>query len=130
MPRVSEETFGAGDQRWLGSTHGIHECRSVAIDPTSFSPSDYPNGYLPSGTRVAQDGDRFVKFNPSGSDGTEVLAGFVFTDQKVHGAEVLNAPLLDHGKVRVEFLPGAAFDPTDVETTGLFVFIVPDGGGS
>lgn len=129
MPRVSEETYGAGDQSWLGGTHGIYNCRSGVIDPTTFSGSDYPNGYLPSGTRVALVDDAFVKYNAAGNDGTEVLAGFVYTDQKVAGTELLNAPILTHGQIRVAKLPGAAFDHEDVETTGLFTYIT-NGGGS
>lgn len=49
MPRLSEETFGAGDQSWLGSTHGIYNCRTVAPDPALFTTTAYPDG-VPSGT--------------------------------------------------------------------------------
>lgn len=130
MPRLSEESFGQGDQRWLGSTHGIHECRSGAVDPATFAAlDDYPNGYLPSGVRVALVDDKYVKYNPAGNDGTEVLAGFLFTDQKVDGTELINAPILDHGRIRVAHLPGT-FTTTDLETTGLFVFIDNGEGGS
>jgi hypothetical protein len=51
MPRLSEETYGAGDQSWLGSSHGIHECRTVAPDPDLFTLAAYPDG-VPSGTPI------------------------------------------------------------------------------
>jgi hypothetical protein len=54
MPRLSEETFGPGDQSWLGSTHGIHECPSAAPDPALFPLTAYPSGVVPSGTPVGQ----------------------------------------------------------------------------
>jgi len=48
MPRLSEETYGAGDQSWIGSPHGIHDCRTVAPDPDLFTAALFPNG-VPSG---------------------------------------------------------------------------------
>ncbi len=129
MPRLQTETFGPGDQSWLGSTHGIYNCRSGVIDPTTFdAEDDYPNGYLPSGTRLALVGEAFVLYDADASDGTEVLAGFLYTDQKVVGDELINAPVLDHGRIRVANLPGAAFEVDGLETTGVFTFITTDGG--
>jgi hypothetical protein len=52
MPRLATETIGAGDQSWLGSTHGIYNCRSVAPDSTLFSLAAYPSGVVPSGTPI------------------------------------------------------------------------------
>jgi hypothetical protein len=49
MPRLSEESYGTGDQSWLGSTLGIYECRTVAPDPAMFTLAAYPDG-VPSGT--------------------------------------------------------------------------------
>lgn len=48
MPRLTTETYGAGDQSWIGSPHGIHDCRTVAPDPALFTAADFPNG-VPSG---------------------------------------------------------------------------------
>lgn len=52
MPRLKTETFGAGDQSWLGSSHGIENCRSVAPDPALFLAADYPDNRVPSGTPI------------------------------------------------------------------------------
>lgn len=50
MPRLSTESFGAGDQSWLGGTHGIYNCRTVAPDPALFTLAEFPDGVVPSGT--------------------------------------------------------------------------------
>lgn len=231
MPRVATETFGTGDQSWLGSTHGIYNCRSVPLDLSLFTAAEhYPNGYIKSGyplgkvtatglfgpyqgdssdevqtltvggsgltsftltfggqttgaiaaaataatvqaalealstigagnvavtgsaggpwtvtfkgtlanTNVAQltttptGGTGTVTAATTtaggadvGSDGREILAGFLYTDQPVKGlasGEKLNVPLFDHGKIRVAKLPVPFLD-TGHNTTGLFVFI-------
>ena len=49
MPRLVTETFGTGDQSWLGSTHALYSARTVTPDPTLFSLANYPTG-IPSGT--------------------------------------------------------------------------------
>lgn len=223
MPRLSTETYGAGDQSWLGSTHGIHNCRTVAPDPALFTAAAYPDG-VPSGTpigivtatglagpytgdstdevqTITEGGSGLTSFTltalgettgsldddataaqvqaeleeiygegnvtvtgtgpwtvtfggelantnvaqmtatPTGgtgtitiatttaggadatSDGREILAGFLFTDQKAPGEG--GWPLLDHGRVRVDRLP-VVFETTGHNTTGQFVFT--DGG--
>lgn len=223
MPRLSTETYGAGDQSWLGSTHGIHNCRTVAPDPELFTAAAYPDG-VPSGTpigivtatglagpytgdstdevqTITEGGSGLTSFTltalgettgsldddataaqvqaeleeiygegnvtvtgtgpwtvtfggelantnvaqmtatPTGgtgtitiatttaggadatSDGREILAGFLFTDQKAPGEG--GWPLLDHGRVRVDRLP-VVFETTGHNTTGQFVFT--DGG--
>jgi len=101
MPRLKTEPFGTGDQSWIGSTHGIYNCRTVKLDPTSFTgATHYPNGYLPSGTPLSIVDGTAVRF-----DGDAPLAGFLYTDQKVAGDETLNVPLYEHGKVRIGRLP-------------------------
>lgn len=226
MPRLAEETYGTGDQSWLGSSHGIWNCRTVAPDPALFSLANYPNG-VPSGTPIgvvtatglygpytgdstdeaqtiteggsgltsftltyagqtttsidddataAQvqaalealsnigEGNVLVTGGPLGTgpftvtfrgdlantnvaqmtatptggtgtvtigtttaggadasaDGREVLAGFLFTDQKAPADG--GWPLLDHGRIRVDRLP-ITFAATGHNTTGQFVFI-------
>jgi len=229
MPRLTEESFGTGDQRWLGSSHGIWNCRTVPIDVSLLAASDYPNGFLPAGfplgvvtasglvgpysgdstdevqtlteggsgltsftvtyagqTTASLDDDAtaaevqaalaalstvgagnvLVTGGPlatgpfsvafvaglantnvaamtttptggtgtvvvatttaggadAGSDGRQVLEGFLFTDQPVGTVTRLNVPLLDHGRIRVDFLP-VPFLATGHNTTGQFVFV-------
>lgn len=102
MPRLSVETYGSGDQSWLGSTHGIHSCRTETVDPTKFTAAThYPNGHIRSGQPVAKVGGVLVPFNSNGADGSQNLAGFIYTDQKVVGTAKFAVPLLDHGRVKV-----------------------------
>lgn len=54
------------------------------------------------------------------SDGREVLAGFLYTDQKF--GEDMNVPLLWHGLIKVRRLP-VVFAATGHNTTGQFTFI-------
>lgn len=225
MPRLSTESFGAGDQSWLGGTYGIYNCRTVAPDPALFTSTDFPDGVVPSGTplglvtstgkvgpytgdstdevqTITEGGSGLTSFTltfsgqttgsiaaaataaavqtalealsnigegnvtvtgsaggpytvtfkgdlanqnvaqmtatPTGgtgtvtiatstaggadasSDGREVLAGFLYTDQKVPAEG--GWPLFDHGRVKVDRLP-IPFAKTGHNTTGVFVFI-------
>lgn len=49
------EQFGQEDQSWLASAHGTQSARPVTIDVTKLTADiHYPNGYLPSGTPLAE----------------------------------------------------------------------------
>lgn len=108
MPRLRNETFGGGDQSWLGSAHGIANARTEVLDISTFTASThYPNGYIPSGTPVAKVGGVLVPYvaTEATTTGNGVLAGFVLTDQPVVGTADFGVPLLDHGRVIVSKLP-------------------------
>lgn len=108
MPRLKTETVGTGDQSWLGSSHGIHECRTEILDVSAFTAgTHYPNGYIPSGTPVAKVAGLLVPYTSAEATttGAGVLAGFLFTDQKVEGTNDFGVPLLDHGRVRSAKVP-------------------------
>lgn len=126
MPGLKTETFGAGDQRWLGSMHGVPNARSAILDITSLTEDDhYPNGYVPSGLPVAEVDGVLVPFVGSG-EGANDLAGFVLTDNKINGDDTQNVALLDHGRVKPEFLP-VPFDPADTDNPH-FVWVGDQGG--
>ena len=111
MPRLTTETFGAGDQSWLGSSHGIHECRTETLDISAFTAgTHYPNGYIPSGTPVAKVGGLLVPYDSTQATVARagVLAGFLFTDQRVVGTGDFAVPLLDHGRVKAAKVPTGA----------------------
>lgn len=115
MPRMQSETFGPGDQSWLGSAHGIHECRTEILDISTFTEgTHYPDGYIPSGTPVAKVGGKLVPYTSAEGTTTNagVLAGFLFTDQPVVGTNDFGVPLLDHGRVKSANVP----DGTDAFT--------------
>ncbi|HMG44987.1 MAG TPA: hypothetical protein VK611_26880 [Acidimicrobiales bacterium] len=225
MPRYQTESWGAGDMSWLGSTHGIYNCRTVAPDPAMFTAVAYPDG-VPSGTplglitatglygpytgdssdevqTITEGGSGLTSFTLTyagqtttsllaaatsaqvqaalealsniavgdvtvtgdaggvytvtfggnlantnvaqmtstptggtgtvtvatstaggadvGSDGRQILAGFLYTDQKAPAEG--GWPMLDHGRVRTSLLPVAGFLPTGHNTSGTFVFI-------
>src|SRR5688572_22563807 len=112
MPRLVSETFGAGDQSWLGSSHGIHECRTETLDISAFtSGTHYPDGYIKSGTPVAKVAGVLVPYTVAEgtTTGAGVLAGFLFTDQAVVGTGDFAVPLLDHGRVKAAKVPYASF---------------------
>lgn len=112
MPRLSSETFGGGDQSWLGSSHGIRNARTETIDISAFTAgTHYPNGYLPSGTPVAIVAGLAVPYDVTAgvTTGAGILAGFILTDQKVVGSTDFAAPIIDHGRVNVAKVPFASF---------------------
>ena len=108
MSRLKTETFGTGDQSWLGSSHGIHECRTEVLDISAFTEEDhYPNGYIPSGTPLAKVGGLMVPYTSAEGTTTNagVLAGFLLTDQPVVGTNDFGVPVLDHGRVKTAKVP-------------------------
>jgi hypothetical protein len=110
---MKSETYGSGDQSWLGSTHGIENCRTELLDISTFTAAThYPNGYIPSGTPVAKVGGVLVPYDSLEATTTNagVLAGFILTDQQVVpstgvGAVDFPVPVLDHGRVRSAKVP-------------------------
>jgi len=108
MPRLKSESFGAGDQSWLGSSHGIHECRTETLDFSAFDATDnYPDGFIPSGTPCAKVGGLLVPYTSAEATttGAGVLAGHLFTDQRIEGTGDFAVPLLDHGRVKAAKVP-------------------------
>lgn len=123
MPKLQTESYGAGDQTWLGSTHGIANARTAVIDISTFTrATHFPNGFLPSGTPVNAADESAVK--PfTGADGEEL--GFVLTDQAVVGTGDFGAPVLRHGIINVSNVPGTFEAPA---AAAGFVFV--SGGAS
>lgn len=128
MPRLVTETIGAGDQSWLGSSHGITNCRTELLDISAFTAgTHYPDGYIPSGTPVAKVGGVLVPYDDTQATTTNagVLAGFVFTDQPVVGTADFAVPVLDHGRIRTAklpqtvTLPGAAAKVANVQLVAI-----------
>ena len=108
MPRLQSEQFGAGDQSWLGGTHAIYDTRTETLDISTFTAgTHYPNGYIKSGTPVAKVAGKLVPYDSTEATTTNagVLAGHVYTDQKVVGTGDFAVPLLDHGRVKAAKVP-------------------------
>ena len=120
MPNYTTELIGPGDQSWLGSTHAIWNGQTAAPDTTRFSRATYPTG-VPSGTPVAKLANRLVPYAPGATDSSNVLVGFLFTDQKAGGEG--GWPVIDHGRIRVSNLPVAFTVPAAANVSGQFVFV-------
>jgi hypothetical protein len=121
MPRLTSETIGGGDQSWLGSAHGISNCRTGTVDISAFTAlTHYPDGYLPSG--LALDVSDESAMVPWTGGATERL-GFLFTDQTVdlNNLDDFAAPVYRHGTIVVANLPVAMTGGTPAD--GAFVFI-------
>lgn len=116
MPnRVETTPLSEGDQTWLASTRGITTNRTVKLHVADFT-VDPALGYIPSGTPLAlvdapgtDEGEMAVPYDSASAvAGEKVLAGFLFTDQRVAVGSTdtyINGPLLDHGRVRISRLP-------------------------
>ncbi len=47
MPRLKSETIGGGNMTWLGSDHGIFNCRTSTLDVSTFTKAThYPSDYF------------------------------------------------------------------------------------
>jgi hypothetical protein len=108
MPRLKSETFGAGDQSWLDSDHGLRNARTEVLDISTFtSGTHYPNGYIPSGTPLAKVGGMVVPYTSAEATttGAGVLAGHLLTDQPVVGTNDFAVAVFSHGRVKAAKVP-------------------------
>lgn len=122
MPKLVTETIGTGDQSWLGES-GPHKARSQALLVSGFTAAtDYPDGYIPSGFPVGQvtASGEYAPYDSAATDGTQNLAGFVYTDSKVGADPYVNVALIDRGRINVNRLPVSFTAPAD---PGNFVFL-------
>lgn len=110
---------GAGDTRWITSSHGLPNAKTEAVTVADFA-AQVVNGVLPSGTALTITGDTVAPY-----DGA-TLSGFVAYDQAAN-ADVINVPVIKHGIIDASFLPDADFAvPTNPSA---FVFHVAPAGG-
>lgn len=131
----------ASDHRWLGSSHGTSNARTITIKTDSLVDGEslvsagsdgtkYTTAYIPSGLPVKQVADgTYEPFTAADIavdpevDPVVEIAGFVLFDQdvSVDSTEVF-APLLDHGRIIADFLPVQIEGITDAPTSGLFTW--------
>lgn len=124
MPRLKTESFGGGDQSWLGSTHGIGNARTEKLDPSEFTKAThYPDGFIRSGQPLAKVDGVVVPYVAGASDGSEVLAGFLLTDQATDGAAQIGVPVLDHGRIKTAKVPGSFTAPTAANDKTTCVYV-------
>lgn len=108
MPRLKSETFGAGDQSWLDSSHALRNSRTEVLDISAFTAgTHYPNGYIPSGTPLAKVAGMVVPYTSAEATttGAGVLHGHLLTDQAVVGTVDFAVPVFNHGRVKAAKVP-------------------------
>lgn len=103
------EVIGQDDQRWLGSAIGTSSGDSITLDAALFTAgTHYPNGYLPSGTALAQNTStlRYGPYTTGGGTGSGTMAGHLLTPVKITtGTSTPSGALLWHGEVVSAYLP-------------------------
>lgn len=112
-----EVTGDATDQKWLGSAHATTNARTITIDGATLTTF---NNVVPAGTPITE--AEGGKFAPATST-SDALAGFLLVDQPFSGTGDLIAPLLDHGRVRVDYLPDGAPDVTAMPANPHFILV-------
>jgi hypothetical protein len=94
-PALTTKTFGEGNQKWLGSRHGIDAVRTITLDASTFTlATHYPSGYLFSGIvlGIITATGKYGPYDDAASDGRQVARGILFTDVEVNPA---NSPDVD-----------------------------------
>jgi hypothetical protein len=125
---LRKTTYLTDKQDWLGSEHGTSATRSITLDTSAFTAgTHYPNGYFPSGLplgKITATG-LYGPYNDANSDGTQTLAGFLFTDV-VPGSPTtvdVQGALFEHGKVIEAKLPVAIDAAGRVDVAGKIILI-------
>lgn len=113
-----EVTGDVTDQKWLGSAHATTNARTITIDGASLT--TFKNKVVPAGTPIKEAAGG--KFAPATSTG-DTLAGFLLVDQPYTGTGDLIAPLLDHGRIRVNYLPDGVPDVTAMPANPHFILV-------
>ena len=123
------ETFGQEDQSWLGSAHGTDMARSITLDVSAFtSGTHYPQGFLLSGLplgKITATG-KYGPYNNAAVDGTDTLAGFLFTGVRVNTLDNtidVQGALYIHGVVVEAKLPVAIDSAGKTDVAGRIIFV-------
>lgn len=98
--------FLGDDLSWLDSREGVATATTVTLDGDAF------NGqFVKAGTPVARNGDLAVPYNPSGTDGSQNLYGFVRSGRDTSAGDE-PAPVIRNGHIYVPNLP-VEFTPVE-----------------
>jgi len=124
---TTTETFGQDDQSWLASAHGTSSARTITLDTSAFTAgTHYPNGYFPSGLplgKITASG-LYGPYDNAASDGTETLAGFLFTSVDAPSVNTIDPQggLLWHGAVVESRLPVSVDSSGKADVAGRISF--------
>lgn len=107
MPKYQTETFGPGDQSWIGPGSAWQAGRTEWMNTTDFA-TKAKNGVIPSGTALALVDGQLKPYNGAGGDDTGKLIGFLLTAQPANAGKIA-VPVFDQGRVVVRLLPDKPF---------------------
>jgi len=117
---------GTEDQSWLGSAHGTNACRTITLDLSAFTKAThYPKGVLKSGIALRKLANGLYGPWAAAGEGEDqnILAGFLFTTQRVHdGATRIGAPLYEHGRINTARLPIPVPEAAQATAAGRIIF--------
>lgn len=124
------QTFAGTEQRWLGSRQGMDTCRTVTLDKTAWA-GKVVNGRLKGGEAIVQKStdDTWVPYASGGSNNTNKVVGFLRNDIPFRtGADDGDcvAPMLDEGRIIVNYLPSTVAVGATQAYPGRFVLIDKD----
>lgn len=127
MPnRVETTPLSEGDQTWLASTRGLDKNSTKKLKISAFTvPAG--QGYIKSGTPVAEVAGELVPYVAGGTGGAEILAGFLRNDIPLVAGSTdtyVNTALVDHARIRIVRLPVAFTIPAPANVRGLFTYEV------
>ena len=126
-PRTTN--YQVDDHSWLGSAHGVDSTETITLDLSAggfVSGTHYPNGYIPSGTKLAKitASGKYGLYDDAAVDGRQTLVGFLLGGVPVpSGATSLGAAMYTHGKVREANLPFTVDAAGKTDVTGRIRFI-------
>lgn len=124
--RSTPTIVGQSDPSWLGSAHGTDATQSITLDVTAFAKATYwPKGRIRSGCPlgVITASGLYGPYNADGVDGTETLAGFLYTDVRVFdGDETVTGAIFLHGQVKPANLPHALPETAYADVAGQIIF--------
>lgn len=97
---------------WLGSAHGTEATETITVDADAgfVAGTHYPDGFLPSGTKLGKitASGKYGLYDDAAADGRQTLVGFLYGGLAVSAAtDDLGGALFVHGKVREANLPFA-----------------------
>lgn len=127
MPiRTSPTIVGNSDPSWLGSAHGTDATQSITLDIAKFvKATHYAKGRIKSGEPLGKltATGLYAPYKSDASDGTETLAGFLYSDVPVFTGDVsAPAAIFLHGQVKTANLPRSVDEAGKTDVAGHILF--------
>jgi len=109
--------YGGGDHRWMGDLHGLSTPEPGTLDGDLFPAGTFPDGHVPSGVQLGQvtATELFGPYDNAATDGREVAAGHLISDQLVSAGSRNDVARLTHGSVLRNRLPANSGHDTAAE---------------